>query len=198
MRNTKVKQRPGGEPTPLGYCILGLVGIEPQSGYEIGKIFKETPMEAYSSSPGAIYPAIERLKALKLVAHDAATPGRGRGRLAITKRGRAALVDWLTAPISTDDVKHRLDQLLLRFAYMEHFVPRAHLVRFLLAFNKAMEAYVGELKRYYARSKATMTPVGRLALENGVEAFSAHQRWGKRALAAIASGKASVKERGKP
>ena len=197
MRNSKIKRHArAGEPTPLGYCILGLIGIAPQSGYEIGKVFRETPMEVYSSSPGAIYPAIERLKALELVAHE--TPGRARGRLAITARGRAALVRWLTAPITADDVKHRLDQLLLRFAYMEHFLPRARLVRFLVALNTAMDTYVGELQRYHARNKAAMTPVGRLALENGLEAFSAHQRWGRRALAALKSAKTSLKERERP
>jgi len=96
-----------------------LVGIAPQTGYEIGKVFRETPMEVYSWSPGAIYPAIRRLEALRLV-ERASHPKRA---LSLTKAGRAVLVAWLEAPIETDDAMRRIDQLLLRFAYMEHFLP---------------------------------------------------------------------------
>jgi len=183
-RNNKLSEN-GREPTPLGYAVLGLIGIEPQSGYEVCKVFEETPMEVYSSSPGAIYPAIRRLKALKLVAPEKG--GDGTARLAITARGREMLVRWLTRPITAGDVKRGLDQLMLRFAYMEHYVPRGELTRFLAAFNVAVEAHLGEVKRYYAQNAATTSLVGRLALEHGIDSIAANLRWGQSALAAIDS-----------
>jgi len=47
--------------TVLGYALLGLLQQKAQSGYELRKVFAETAMGNYSSSPGAIYPALERL-----------------------------------------------------------------------------------------------------------------------------------------
>jgi len=185
--------RAGKEPTPLGYAVLGLIGIEPQSGYEVCKVFEETPMEVYSSSPGAIYPAIQRLKALKLVAPEKAQGSDRNARLVITARGRDVLVRWLTQPITAGDVKRGLDQLMLRFAYMEHFVPRGDLARFLIAFNAAVEGHLGEVKRYYAQNAAATSLVGRLALEFGIDSIAANLRWGQSALAAI---EAEAREKG--
>ncbi len=48
--------------TPLRLAILGLVAMHPQSGYDLRKIFETTPMGNFSSSPGAIYPALKSLE----------------------------------------------------------------------------------------------------------------------------------------
>ncbi|MDH5368031.1 MAG: PadR family transcriptional regulator, partial [Cyclobacteriaceae bacterium] len=53
--------------TSLDYAILGLVHILPQSGYAIRKQFELTAIGNYSSSPGAIYPALKRLQKFGLV-----------------------------------------------------------------------------------------------------------------------------------
>ena len=46
----------------LSLAILGLIAQEWQSGYDIRKAFATTPMGHFSSSPGAIYPALKRLE----------------------------------------------------------------------------------------------------------------------------------------
>ena len=43
-------------PTSLEYALLGLIHMQPQSGYDLRKIFETTPMGHYSSSPGAMAP----------------------------------------------------------------------------------------------------------------------------------------------
>ena len=40
--------------TSLGYALLGLIHLQPQSGYGLRKVFESTPMGHYSWSPGAI------------------------------------------------------------------------------------------------------------------------------------------------
>ena len=47
--------------SPLELAILGLLWQQPRSGYDLLKLFTETAMGGYSSSPGAIYPALKRL-----------------------------------------------------------------------------------------------------------------------------------------
>ena len=51
----------------LGYALLGLVSQQPLSGYDVKKIFATTPMAGFSDSPGAIYPALQRLEKAGLV-----------------------------------------------------------------------------------------------------------------------------------
>ena len=41
--------------TPLSYALLGLMQMEPRSGYALRKVFETTPLGGYSSSPGSIY-----------------------------------------------------------------------------------------------------------------------------------------------
>ncbi len=54
--------------TPLGYALLGLVRLRPRSGYDLRRVFESTPMAYFSSSPGAIYPALGRLERGGLIA----------------------------------------------------------------------------------------------------------------------------------
>ena len=54
--------------TPLlGYALLRLLYQKSRSGYDLRKVFAETAMGNYSSSPGAIYPALQRLEVDQLV-----------------------------------------------------------------------------------------------------------------------------------
>jgi DNA-binding PadR family transcriptional regulator len=53
--------------TSLDYAILGLMYQKPSSGYGIRMQFETTAIGNYSSSPGAVYPALDRLQKLGLV-----------------------------------------------------------------------------------------------------------------------------------
>ena len=46
----------------LSLAVLGLIQQEPRSGYDLRKIFSTTPMGHFSTSPGAIYPALKRIE----------------------------------------------------------------------------------------------------------------------------------------
>jgi hypothetical protein len=83
------------------------------------KIFAETAMGNYSSSPGAIYPALQRLETDGLLSGKIEeTAAMRRLRLyRITATGLAALKRWLARPIAPDEVKHRSEELMLRFAF---------------------------------------------------------------------------------
>ena len=66
-RNIMIHSMKKRTPTTLEYALLGLVHAEPRSGYDLCKVFETTPMGHYSSSPGAIYPALKRLEGAGLV-----------------------------------------------------------------------------------------------------------------------------------
>ncbi len=168
----------------LDYAILGLLAQQPMTGYGLRRVFASTAMGVFSDSPGSVYPSLARLERDGLVRAATASGARAGGRvLAPTRAGLAALRRWLSAEITRDDVSRRMDELLLRFAFMDrHPDPRAA-DRFLGALAEAAEAYAKEL-RAQARKTAPPGSSGRLALEHGIAAYTSTARWARRARAA--------------
>ena len=76
----------------LGYALLGML-MKPSSGYDLRKIFSSTSMKTYSGSPGAIYPALQRLEKQGLIAaKDGVSENRRRARYYnLTAKGRKRL-----------------------------------------------------------------------------------------------------------
>ena len=105
----------------LGYALIGMLHQKPASGYDLRKIFKETPMAGYSDSPGAIYPALRRLEEMGLIKGiiEAGSGLRRRKVLRLTSGGVAALKKWLTKPIERADVVRGINELMLRFAFLD-------------------------------------------------------------------------------
>jgi len=106
----------------LSFALLGLIGKAELSGYDLRKIFASTPMRSFSDSPGAIYPALQRLerKGFLRGRRDGAG-GRKRVVFAVTARGRSEFGKWLAQPITRDDVIRRMDTLILKFAFLDQF-----------------------------------------------------------------------------
>jgi DNA-binding PadR family transcriptional regulator len=83
--------------TELGFTILAIIAQQgPLSAYDIRKVFAHSLTPAWSSSPGAVYPSVQRLKTAGLVAQTRPRGARSKQQLTITSRGRTALLRWLT------------------------------------------------------------------------------------------------------
>src|SRR5262249_47772959 len=105
--------------TMLEFGLLGLASQRPRSGYELIKMFRETPLAHYSDSPGAIYPALRRLESAGLLRGktERVHPLRPRRMFEPTSRGADALVRWLRQQPSPEDAADRMDEVMLRFAF---------------------------------------------------------------------------------
>ena len=57
----------GKNLTTLEYVVLGMIGVEPQSGYSLITTF-ESGIFRWSASPGSIYPTLKRLEQAGFVA----------------------------------------------------------------------------------------------------------------------------------
>jgi DNA-binding PadR family transcriptional regulator len=81
-------------------ALLGLLTIEPMSGYDLGRMVRASIGHIWSESYGQIYPNLKRLAARGLV--DFKTEkhnGRPDRRIySITKTGREQLASWLSVP----------------------------------------------------------------------------------------------------
>lgn len=174
----------GQSTSTLAFALLGLIGQEARSGYELRKFFSSTPMTSFSDSPGAIYPALRRLEQRGLIRGEVEHRGsRARTRFRVTPRGRKAFSRWQTQAITRNDVVRNLDALMLRFAFMDQFAGKAAAMRFLKAFQKELRAYVPGLRAYLQANQAHMPLSGRLALESGVLGYETLLDWTGTAIA---------------
>ena len=175
----------------LELALLGLLQQKAQSGYDLRKTFATTAMRHFSDSPGSIYPALRRLQARRWIA--AAPEGgdqenrRGRQVFSLTPAGTAVLAEWLERPVTRDDVIWRMQEVMLRFAFMDANVPRSTAIRFLGEFEKALGAYVAELRVDLEHMNSKM-PIntGLLAFQSGIEGFEAQLSWARKARARLA------------
>jgi DNA-binding PadR family transcriptional regulator len=168
----------------LSLAILGLISQRPLTGYDLRKVFATTPMGHFSSSPGAIYPALKRLEEAGWIR---GRTGQGRTRrervvYETTARGLQALTRHLSQPVTPADVTWHLDDLMLRFAFMDGVLGRAQTIRFLRDFATQIDAHVADLQRYFDGAREMLSICGRLAMENGLQNYRMSAEWARRAV----------------
>jgi DNA-binding PadR family transcriptional regulator len=170
----------------LGYALMGLIHHKPSSGYDLRKTFAETAMGNYSSSPGAIYPALERLESSGLISGTVEHTARLRRRrlYRLTPKGHAALTKWLSLPIEPNDVSRGTSELMLRFAFMDRALGADSAVAFLQNFRDVLKAYTSGLNAYFRANAEQMPLSGRLALECGIRGFRSLYAWTGDAISA--------------
>jgi DNA-binding PadR family transcriptional regulator len=156
--------------TPLSYALLGLIKMDPRSGYALRKVFETTPLGSYSSSPGSIYPALKSLEAHGLV-EARGGDARGKGLYHLTDAGRDALQAWLGAPVED------LGEAMLRFAFLPED-DRPRILAFLDAFEAAAKAKAAGLDIFLASDASRgMTPKGRIAVLHGRRHLQTSADW---------------------
>lgn len=171
--------------TMLEFALLGLASQRPRSGYELIKMFRETPLAHYSDSPGAIYPALRRLESAGLLRGKTERVHQLRPRRMFepTSRGADALVRWLRQKPSPEDAADRMDEVMLRFAFMDAHLSAAECRAFLAALVKSLAARLADLKHYVRSVEPNLSRHGLLALDSGIMSCKTQLRWARRALA---------------
>lgn len=171
-------------PSLLEHALLGLVHQQPRSGYALRKVFATTPMAHYSDSPGTIYPALGRLQRRGWIAGAVANGRSLRPQrvFSITPLGLDQLKGWLADQVTVEDVAWRLDDLMLRFAFIDDVLGREAAVGFLGRLGPAIAEHLRALERFHAEWAPGMPITGRLALESGIAGFRAQWRWATHAV----------------
>ncbi len=174
------------EVSTLGYALLGLVEQQPRSGYDLRKIFANTPMISFSDSPGSIYPALQRLEKQGLIrSRVEERNGLRRRRLFhLTASGLAELKRWQLQLVTRDDVIHRVDELMLRFAFMDQSLGPHASLRFVTGLEQQLAAYIPSLREHRQKYGGDMPLSGRLALESGIQGYEGLLAWARSAIKA--------------
>ena len=169
----------------LGFALLGLLRQNPSSGYDLRKISSTTAMTTYSDSPGAIYPALQRLQGQGLIrgSIESGAGLRRRQVFRLTPQGAAELKRWITRPVVRADVIRGLDEVMLRFAFSEQAAGPAASVRILKFLQSELTLYIPDLHQQLRAGKAAMPTSGRLALESGIQGYECLLQWTRKAIA---------------
>lgn len=166
----------------LRLAILCLILKAPRSGYDLKKEFEESPMGHFSASPGAIYPALKRMEEEGWIAGAVDNPESLRPAriLSLTDAGRDLLKREFLRPLDEQDLIWRMDQLMLRFAFMTPLVGRAATCGFLDQLIEAISSYLHTL-REISGELANEPPEGVLALQHGIAAYESTLEWARHA-----------------
>ena len=142
-------------------------------------------MGHHRGGPGAIYPALRALESRGFITgtvrgSDSLRPTRVYG---ISQAGRTVFKRWLRLPVTREHVIWHMDELLLRFAFMEALRAPQETLRFLNAFHDEVSHYGVELEVHCESHAGSMSLHGALALRCGIEGYKSLARWARDAIA---------------
>jgi DNA-binding PadR family transcriptional regulator len=179
---------PPRDLTILERALLGLVALEARSGYDLHKLFAESPMGLFSSSPGAIYPALGRLEEWGLLEAELQGDHEARPRriYSISGAGRAALASWLHEQATPEEVQNDLPAVLLRFVFAELALSRAESIEYLTRLRETVQDYIAELEEYRVDLEGQPLLHPALAVAHGIEGHRATLEWIDRTIRTLA------------
>jgi DNA-binding PadR family transcriptional regulator len=168
----------------LSLAILGLISNTPSSGYDLRKVFSNTPIGVFSSSPGAIYPALKRCEKNGWIEGeiDSSSILRPRQVFQLTAAGHEALKEELSHPVTVESVIWQSGDLILRFAFMDGVLTKKRILKFLEEYAKATEEYIATLSEHRKTMEGISPKCGIFALGQGIEAYKSNLRWAKRTI----------------
>jgi DNA-binding PadR family transcriptional regulator len=168
--------------------LLGLLTVEPMSGYDLGQSIRASIGFFWNESYGQIYPNLKKLAAAGLVtAKTEKQKGKpDRQVYSITPSGRAHLEKWLAVEPQPEGPRNEL--LLKLFfgaqagpetviGYVERMAQREN--AFLKKFREVEREQIAQMKRY------PDAPYWRMAARFGQLELEAHLRWAEETLTAL-------------
>lgn len=167
------------------FALLGLLTIEPMSGYDIGQMVRASVGHIWSESYGQIYPNLKRLAAEGLV--DSKTE-KHKGRpdrhiYSITRKGREQLAKWLAIPPQPEVPRN---EMLLKLFFGAQVSPQI-LIQNVERMVEEHRALLEKFKRAQhdeidKNQQYPDAPFWEMAARFGEIEMEAHLRWAEETL----------------
>lgn len=169
--------------SPIEGHLLALVWrYQPTTAYFVRKSLERSLASDVSGSPGAVYPALQRLKARGyLIGVSAPDDRRGTEMISVTNRGAAMVRKWLTDLSPSDRLPQ--DPFRTRIAFADLLEPH-DAQRWLL---EAQALLQDELLQLKAASAIDQPISAAIAIDNAIALTSARLDWLQRAISQISS-----------
>jgi PadR family transcriptional regulator, regulatory protein AphA len=168
-------------------ALLGLLTIEPMSGYDLGLVIRESIGHFWNESYGQIYPNLKRLAAEGLVASKRERQeGKPDRRIySITAKGRERLAAWLAIPPQPEIPRNEL-LLKLFFGAQTDAEVLIGYVQVMVETHRALLEEFEKTEREIARQREYLdTPFWKIAARFGQIEMEAHLRWAEETLAQL-------------
>ena len=173
------------------YALLGILSIEPMSGYDIRNYVQQSIGFFWQESYGQIYPALRQLTARRLVSKRRAKTSRGPARYvySITPAGRNEFADWLTAEPEPEKVRNEL-LLKLYFGTMGNRADHVHHLERLLASQSDRLKQFAQIEKHVLPEYEGVPdyPYWRSTLRFGQHVTRARVRWCQETLEWLKNG----------
>jgi DNA-binding PadR family transcriptional regulator len=168
--------------------LLGLLSIQPMSGYDLGQAIRASIGFFWNESYGQIYPSLKRLAAAGLV-HAKAEKQRGkpdRQVYSITGKGRAHLAAWLALAPQPEIPRN---ELLLKLFFGARVSP-AIMAGFVERMAEGERAVLRKIEKVRDVEIAQLqhlpdAPYWQMTARFGQLELEAHLRWAGETLAAL-------------
>jgi len=168
--------------------LLGLLAIEPMSGYDLGLTIRQSVGHFWNESYGQIYPNLKKLANEGFVT---CKTERQRGKpnrriYSITEKGRERLTKWLAVPPQPEIPRN---EMLLKLFFGEQ-VPAAILIRYVERMAEERRALLAVLERAEREEidknqHYPGAPYWKMAAHFGQMEMRAHLRWAEETLAVL-------------
>ena len=181
------------------FAVLGMLTLQPMSGYDIRKAIEESIAYFWSESYGQIYPILKELATDGLITgHTTGSRFRNRKEYAITTAGRAALEAWLGTPPGNDVVRN---ELLLKLFFARN-APTARSLDHLEEYRRLQAA---ELQHFRGMERELIRehpshrdlPYWLITLRFGISHCEATIRWAEDALRELQQSAHGKRKRGR-
>ena len=178
--------------------LLGLLEIEPMSGYDLGVVIRASVGHIWNESYGQIYPNLKKLAAEGFVTSKTERQkGKPDRRIySVTKKGQERLAKWLAVEPQPEIARN---ELLLKMFFGAQ-VPAEILIGFVDRMAEREGAVLKELTRLEHEEIAQSqhypgAPYWKMAARFGQLELKAHLRWAEETLEELH--KISTKQRSK-
>jgi PadR family transcriptional regulator, regulatory protein AphA len=178
--------------------LLGLLTIEPMSGYDLGQTIRESIGHFWNESYGQIYP---NLKKLAVGGFVSSKTERQKGKpdrqvYSITRKGRERLAKWLAVPPQPEIPRN---ELLLKLFFARQASPEISIqhVQRMMESESAVLGRIARIGEEIGKNKQYPDlPHWMMAVRFGQLELEAHLRWAQETLTAL--NKLAQKQRSLP
>jgi DNA-binding PadR family transcriptional regulator len=181
---------PRSRLTSFEHVLLGMIFIQPSTGYDLKRRFATTSMGVYQPSSGALYPALDRLERRGLLRSQVPPPTEGsrpRRLYQLTEDGRQAHLGWVREPVVPETVAQDLGLHLLRFVMMANVLSPDAVIEFLSSLRAALAGFVTSLEQSARTADVRGNPYAALAVEHGLAVHRASLAWAEQAITRLAA-----------
>jgi PadR family transcriptional regulator, regulatory protein AphA len=169
-------------------ALLGLLTIEPMSGYDLRQTIAASIGHMWSESYGQIYPNLRRLAAAGSVQRKTERHKGKRVRqvYAITSRGRARLAEWLALPAQPEVPRNEMLLKLFFGAQVPTSISIAHVQRMAAQHRAVLQEFKRVQRQAIdANRQYPDVPFWKMAVRYGQMEMQTHLRWAHETLAEL-------------